>query len=587
MRDVHARACMVFLFCVSAVVGLLSLTAVAIDPPKPEWGTNDCHGSFTQCANVTTKESWLEDGKSIYFFLDAIVGGEGGKWGNTTVWYVGEKFDVAWAEDLQTQSFNVVRFSPRGSELAYPHVTCSPDYYSSDHGCQPNVSCADEIARSGLNMAHYSIAETAADLAWVLQTLGAGMKNVVVAEGLGTFVVERMLKNFDKLQNISVIMAGYTHPEYFDIFESIGNYDAVLQRVLSLCEQDASVACISRTGAFEGLWNRFVNVMEAAKAGTLECNSQLNWGVNPEAMHDEYRAILAALLKTPQHFLLPSQTALVQLIPSFIYRLQRCEKEDQLALTHLHSYLKLGRRSRCPSFIPQRYNWLVNEFTLSKSPVTPEELISRLAVDRQVLPNISVLQKFYDFYEAHPKYNVTDKAISKTDVKMLLLPSDMDPVFSFGAATLAVAVYGATVRFLPHQTGFPVASTASECITHNLLHLRAHDSWDVADRCKLSSRYDLDFINFDARDYYNVADAWEFTKPNMPEPLPDSPTTFPTDAPSGPDDDNTGGSRGAVAVLAVFLALTLLTVLGGGLYVYWTKTRHGGLSGDLYANLSY
>ncbi|RNF27567.1 uncharacterized protein Tco025E_00217 [Trypanosoma conorhini] len=558
--------------------------ALAADPPTPSWGRDGCHAGFKFCANVTTKETWSADGKNIYFFLDLVVDGTDVNMANTTVWYVGDNFDLGWATDLSKASFNVVRFSPRGSEFAYPQITCNPDYYSREAQCLPNASCAAEIARSGLDMAHYSTTETANDLVWVLKTLGKGRQNVLVSEGLGNLVVQRVMERGDGMKNVSVVMAGFTHPEYFDVFTSIGGYDGALQRLLAFCEEDGSMLCVSRVGAFEGMWNRVVNVMKAAKANTLPCNSRLDWGVAPKDMHREYITVLATLLKKPQNFLMPSEWRLPQLIPSFIYRLQRCTEGDQAALNNLYAFLHSGPRARCPPFVPQRYNWLVNELTLIRPPLPPGELFAETSKNRLVLPIPTLWQKMYEVYNAYPKYDATPAVVAAAKMPLLLLPSDIDPVFPFGMAALASTGYDATVRLLPHQSSFPVAASASDCVKQNLIYFRAHRAWADAGRCQVDGSYKLDFIHFDAYEFYRVGDAWEFTTPNTPEPTANASTTTTTAAPHAPGAKNC--SNRAVSVLTVLFLLAVFG-LAGLSYLYWRKTQSFRLSDDFYSNLNH
>ncbi|EAN96932.1 hypothetical protein C3747_68g161 [Trypanosoma cruzi] len=559
-----------------------SLAALAADPPTPVWSRYGCNAGFNFCANVTTKESWSEDGNNIYLFLDALVYEDDIEKANTTVWYVGENFDDSWASDLRREAFDVVRFSFRGSEFAQPQITCRPDQYTKNH-CMPSVECAEEIRRSGLNMMHYSTEETAKDLIWVIKQLGKGKLNVIVAEGLGSVVVQRALGMEDQLKNVSVVMAGFTHPQYFDIFKSINGYDAVLQRVLALCEGDKTLLCVSRVGALEGLWNRFVNVMRAAEANTLKCNKLLNWGADAKEMYTEYRSIVAALLKKPQNPLMLSDWKLLQLIPSFIYRLQRCEARDQQALTQLREFVRSTERNRCPLFVAQRYNWLLNEMILTRPPAPPKELMEAASMERLVMPSILLLQQLYDTYKAFPKYNATKISVARTRVPLLLLPSDIDPLFSLGMAAQASIIYGATIRRLPHQSNLPVANSASNCIKANLMHYRRHFEWADAAQCNLDNIYRLNFTAFDAYDFYGVTDAWEFTTPNMAEPPVNNSATNSTSPPC--EGANEGSSR-AMGFITVLFVLTLLGLFGMT-YLYWTKARSLKFSDDFYSNLNH
>ncbi|KEG10627.1 hypothetical protein DQ04_03491040 [Trypanosoma grayi] len=583
MSGCHSRVRALALLCCIALSVLTCPTVLAEDPPQPTWSKEGCSSGFSLCANVTTKESWADGGKNIYFLVDVLPDQDGFNNTNVTVWYVGENYQDTWAYHLSKIHFNVVRFSPRGSDLAYPQINCRPEYFNEDRNCYPSVSCAEEIARSGLNLARYSIEETANDLAWVLETLGSGKQNVVVAEGLGTFIVQQMLQTKKELVNVSVIMADFTHPEHFDTFESFNGYDGALQRLLRYCDDAEGFMCATRVGAFEGMWNRFVNVMTAAKLGTLKCNTRLRWGVKPEEMHREYRAVVAALLKNPQHFLLEGQTALVQLLPSFIYRLQRCNDGDVAALEFLYGYITAPRRERCPPFIPQRYNWLVNELTLVPPMVSPQEFLDEMSLTRLVVPNITAVQPFFDVYNAYPKYRVPNRSIAKTETKMLLLLSDVDPVFPFVPASLAANAYGADVRILPHQNSFPVATSAEDCISRNLQSIRTAMKWTEASQCKLTADYKLDF-NLETKKYYGVVDAWEFTTSNAPEILVNATSTSTAPSPGEPGHDEKCSKGGTVA-LAVFFVLSLVA-LGGVSYLYWRQSRVPKFSDDFYSNLS-
>ncbi|ESL09152.1 hypothetical protein TRSC58_03134 [Trypanosoma rangeli SC58] len=576
----------VFVHVVVPFVCVSPLTALAADPPAPTWGRTGCHAGFKFCANVTTKESWSEDGENVYFFLDVVVDGTDVNKASTTVWYVGDNFDLGWATDLSKESFDVVRFLPRGSEFAYPQITCNPDYYSVADHCLPNASCAAEIACSGLNMTHYSTTETAKDILWVLNTLGKGRQNVLLSEGLGNFVVQRLLEMGESLKDLSVIMAGFTHPGYFDLFRSIRGYDEAMQRLLAFCEEDETARCVSHVGALEGMWNRLVNVMRAAEANTLPCNSRLDWGIDPTNMHREYRALLATMLKKPQHLLMLSEWELPQLIPSFIYRLQRCAEKDQAALNHLYVALHSEERAPCPLSVPQRYNWLVNELTLTRPPLSPEDLFAEALADRLVLPSLKDLQKMYDMYTAYPKYDAAPAVVVAAKVPLLLLLSDVDPVFPLGMAALASTLYDATLRLLPHQSSFPVASSASSCIKKNLIYFRAHLGWADAGQCQVDATYNLNFINFNAYEFYRVSDPWEFTTPNMPEPTVAQSTTTTTTTTATPHESDTKERfKKAVVVLTILLLVALLG-LSGVTYLYVKRTELFKFSDDFYSNLN-
>ncbi|KAH9578657.1 hypothetical protein LSM04_001619 [Trypanosoma melophagium] len=583
MREGYLRLrVMAFLWSI-VLVTLFSPIVLAADPPEPVWKTDGCNPGFSYCSNVTTKESWSSGDNLIYFSVDAVADSSNFLANNVTLWYVGENYQSSWANSLFQRKFNVVRFSPRGSEFAYPQIKCSTNYYDRAHNCWPNASCADEVKRSGLKMEHYSITETAKDLAWVLKTLGKGNQNVVVTEGIGSFVVQRMLKLYNNLENVSVIMVGFGHPEYFDIFESIKGYDESLQRLLQYCEDDEGLVCVTRVGATEGMWNRFVNVMTAAEMNTLKCNSLLDWGVAPTEMHREYRAVTAALLKSPQHFLMDTQQVVVQLIPSFIYRLQRCDERDVTALRQLYMFVKSGPALQCPVFVPQRYNWLVNELTLKPPAVSPEKLLQEAEKVRQVVPNITVIQPLYDFYKAFPKYTVTDRKIARPVTKILFLLSDTDPVFPYGTAALAATTYQGVYRALPHQSGFPVTTSAAKCIETNLNYFLQNGDWSPTKACALTPLHKFDFIGVDARQFYGTADAWEFTAPNPPENVTDNTPTTTTPAPHAPCGEK-NCSGGTATVFAVFLAVALFSLMGLG-YLYWKKTRGVGFSDDFYTNL--
>ncbi|AYU81910.1 hypothetical protein LdCL_320041900 [Leishmania donovani] len=562
--------------------------------PQPSW-SRTCTSPYEVCSTIEVYQYWEEKKNRLSFTVDAMMKDPNAK-NVLTVWMVVDDADVNMAKDIFREGINVVIVHPRGSKQTQSFMTCANTSNPYNRQCWMSEACAAELAAAAsstsnsLNMSHYSAKQAAHDLDWALRTLGDGRPNVVLGQGLSSMLVLRLLQ-YHQDTKAAVILLDYVHPVMFDVYNYFGGGSMVtaLQHLLAMCDDQA--ACVGRLGAAEGSWNRLMTVIHMAKEGKLSCASRLKWaprrGGNA-AFADELRGVLALMLRYPVYPFLASNAALLNLIPSLLYRVQRCNKKDVAALNKLYDYLSAAKNYECPESVALHMHWLVNEFLQAAPPANIHSFRSSAAAKHLILPSFHAMSAFHSAAKKFPR--ISRSAESKqlpanATQPILLLNADTDALLPGGAASqvaLAFRQLGDSVQ-LRQLRGIMNRPSAvlTPCLVNNLKMFRDHGVWADEDQCTLDVAHKIDFINGATDIYYGTSDAWDFDKPNSDE------TNGGRD-----DNDDEGGFHFKWRFIArALLALILLGGIGAVGYFALTYLKANGpfhysrVSDNFYENL--
>ncbi|KAG5496408.1 hypothetical protein JKF63_02710 [Porcisia hertigi] len=564
--------------------GLANVAAKGDVLPTPTW-SRYCATPFEACSTIEVYQYWEEKKNRLNFTVDALLKEPSSK-DTLTIWMVMDDPDINVAKSFFREGIDVVIVHTRGSHQSDSFMTCAKTSKPYDEQCWMSEACATELAAaasmtgSPLNMSHYTADQAAHDLNRALRTLGNERFNVVLGQGLSSMLVLRFLQHHQDTR-AAVVLLDYVNPLKFDVYKYFGGsgMDVALQHILALC--DDQVGCVGRLGATEGSWHRLVALMNRAKEGKLSCARRLKWGSNKgdaTVFFDRLRAVLALMLRYPAYPFLRSKADLLSLIPSFLYRLQRCSDQDVAALNKLFDYLGGEKNYECPGSIPLQMHWLVNHFISEAAPDNIGVFHKSAAASRLFLPALRSLSSFHAAATKFPR--IPRSAASQVlpvnaTQQILLLAADADALLPEGAASqlalafhkLGSSVQVRQVRGIANQP----AAMLTTCLTYNLKMLKEHGRWADEARCTLDSPYQIDFFNSATDVYYGTSDAWDFDKPNTDE----------TDGGSG-DDDSGGRSRLSAILRFIFYGLLLLLLLGGigagGYFAYGYLRARGTFS---------
>lgn len=578
----RARATSLFAlaFALLCLFALSTFTVVHADDnlPKPAW-QNACSSPFQVCSKVETYRFWGgRPSERLNFAVNGLINNPNDK-NVLTVWLLMDDPDVEFAKELAKANFNVVMVYPRGTLLSTTHYTCQNEAPPHTDQCWLTAKCAAELSsRSAanhelFNVSHFSADQVAHDVEWLMRTLGDGRKNVVLTHGLSTVFATRMLQLHPDVP-VGVIAMDYVHPVLFDSYGYLSGtgQDVALQHLLTLCDDD--VACVGRLGAVEGSWGRLMTLMTLAKNKKLTCATKLEWKNKQwgSSFADQFRSVLALMLHYPTYPFLPSKTALTALIPSMMYRLQRCSNGDIQALNFLYGYVTSVKAFTCPKDVSVQMHWLLNEFTTAAPPNNVNKFWNEQTNQRLVLPAASNINAFHTAAKKFPTMQRTAAAnvmpVNATQ-KILFISADVDPLAPRGAASRAAIGFqgfGGSVKALQIQGIYnQPASLLTPCIIANLKFYRSQNDWADADQCTLQNEKKLDFLKGQSKDFYGTGDAWDYDGPNS-------------------DDGSSrgaGGDESSIPSLikrffrALLILFLIAAVIAGGFYAYNYMRRRG------------
>ncbi|KPI85231.1 hypothetical protein ABL78_5714 [Leptomonas seymouri] len=559
------------------------------DLPAPVWDTA-CKSPFKMCSNIETYRYWGEKPQErLHFAIDALMNDPNNK-GVLTVWLLMDDPDVEFAKELARSDLNVVVVYPRGTKQSTTYYTCAGAKTLHSDECWISKECAEDLsARSTedslFNASHFSADQVAHDLNWLILTLGDGRQNVVLVQGLSSVFALRLLQLHPQIP-VGVIAMDYVHPLFFDTYGYLGGVgqDLALQHLLALCDDE--VRCVGRLGAMEGSWTRLQTLMTLAKNNKLTCAKRLKWDGNKlwgSSFAEQLRSVLSLMLRYPAYPFLASNTELMSLIPSMLYRLQRCSDTDVKALDTLYTYITGMKGFTCPVDVYVQTHWLVNEFIQTPPPNKIAKYWSAEGSRRTLLPAESNINAFHTAAEKFPA--VPRTAASKVlpvnaTQRVLFISADVDPMSPCGASAQAVlafhqfdnSVKALELRGIANQP----AAVLTPCIVNNLRFYKAHAEWAEPDQCTLDASKKLDFLNGPTKEYYGVSDAWDYDMPN-------------SDDGSSRENGNGDGIT-AKHVFRTLLILIVLAALGTGAYYAYNYVKDRGIvfhrvSDNFYENL--
>ncbi|KAG5470753.1 hypothetical protein LSCM1_02002 [Leishmania martiniquensis] len=601
--SLHSRAAALALpMTVTMLVGcILSFGPAAVmasgsDLPKPSW-SRTCISPYEVCSTIQVYQYWEEKKGQLGFTVDALMEDPNAK-NILTVWMLADDPDISVAKDIFREGINVVLVHPRGSKQTPSYVRCANTSNPHNGQCWMSAECAAELAAaasttgSPLNISHYTAAQVAHDLDWLLRTLGEGRPNVVLAQGLSSLFALRLLQ-YHHDTKAAMVLLDYAHPFIFDAYDYFGGggMDAALQHILAMCDDQA--ACVGRLGATAGAWNRLLTIMTMAKEGKLSCASRLKWSSGKGdaiSFADQLRAVLALMLRYPVYPFIASKADLLSLIPSLLYRVQRCSDKDVAALNRLFEYLSGSKNYECPESVGVQMYWLINDLLQVALPGSIDSFRSSAAAKHVVLPDLASLSSLHAAATKFPLFSreLTPRRLPvNATQQILLITADVDALLPEGAASqVAIAFHqlGESVQ-LRQRRGVMnnPAAMLTPCLVNNLKMLKDHGKWADAAHCTLDAAHKIDFINGATEAYYGTADAWDFDKPNADDTSGNR---------GGDDSDGKSSWRVAWRLIAhILLALIVLSGIAAGSYFAYERLRASGsfrysrVSDNFYENL--
>ncbi|EPY28635.1 hypothetical protein STCU_04957 [Strigomonas culicis] len=411
--------------------------------------------------------------------------------------------------------------------------------------------------RDVVDLGYFAVDQHAADLEFVIAQLApANAQNIIITEGLRSAVVMRFLARAPERTNPAVMFinpppspahyhfwAGNSSNEAAPSSPSLSFYgpalDGALQRLLALCDQD--VSCSYRLGATEGSWSRYLNIQRSMAEGLLPCVRELNWGSSEPAADDKVKAshhrnvfkngfsnrwrsrngpVAAETLRYMlfyafhQHGMAsPTETSLLSLVPSMLYRLQRCNADDVKALRNLYAYFypfinsagaAQSSASGChDADVLHKYVWLLNDFRTNTKDANGEDVNVNVPMNmdkvhfgkmsdskyrglfekkeglslyppQEALATLESVAASFPTYTNAKSGNADAQRIATTKAKLLLFFSDLDIFFPLPAVTQLLAAYGVAggsfqLRALPGSGHLPLAANnIRSCIVQNL-----------------------------------------------------------------------------------------------------------------------
>jgi hypothetical protein len=571
-----------------------SVRAGNADLPQPGWDSA-CSSPFMFCSKVEVYRYWGEyPQERLTFTVDAMSNDINNK-GILTVWMLMDQPDIEFAKELVKNDFTVIVIHPRGTKLSTTHYTC-PDVKEPRNGqCWISEQCAAELTTANgkqnyfWNASHFAGEQVAQDVAHLMKTLGDGRKNVLLTQGLSSVFALRMLQLRPDL-DVGVIAIDYVHPELFDTYGYLGGtgLDVALQHLLALCDDE--VTCVGRLGAVEGSWARAQTLMALAKKGKLTCAKRLNWGNSKfwgSSFAEQFRSVLALMLRYPAYPFLPSNIDLMSLVPSMLYRLQRCNDGDVKALNTLYTYVTNTKGFTCPEDVYVQMLWLKNDFTQMVPPKDVDKFWKGQSNRRLIVPAATNIDTFHTALLKTP-VTLQSKASKVLPVnatqRILFISADVDPLAPRGAASqasIAFRHFGSTVRAVQMRGIFnqPTA-VLTPCIINNLRFYRSNTNWAGEDQCSLDPSRKINFLRGSTKDYYGADDSWDYDKPNSDD----------GSSRGGGDDEGGSAFHALKRFFRVVLMLLLLAGLGAGAFYAYNYVRDRGfrfhrVSDNFYDNL--
>lgn len=562
-------------------------------PPTPVW-SYDCPSPYQRCATVKVHPDWehparradadKDNNQRLFYTLrvEAIFKNPDNQ---VTAWYVGDTISSDTLHSfVETAQVNVVVVSPRGGRDAKPSLTCGGDDVKLDPTrCWPTPACAAKLKSQldqrtshfnnytlndadVVDLGLFALDQHAADLEFVIgQLTPANGQNIIIAEGLRGAVVMRYLARSPDRTNPAVMFINPPpSPEHYHFLGGNGGnstspsspslsfygpaLDAALQRLFTLCDQDAT--CSYRLGATEGGWSRYLNIKRSLENGLLPCVEQLEWGSSTPAANDKTQMnhhssvfengyssrwrsgngpVVAEALQYMLFYIFyqrgiaaATEPQLLSIVPSILYRLQRCDAGDVKALNTLYTYLYpfinsegvtkapgSDRGGCAEADVMHKYVWLLNDFQTNNKngdagattlgddtnvnvPInfdrTKFEKLSgskyRNLFEQQegqtLYPPqeaLKVLQSVAANFPGYTNANSvrTDIArIASTKAKVLLFFSDLDIFFPLSATTQLLGSYGTNggyvqLRYMRGSGHLPLSGNSiTSCIVQNL-----------------------------------------------------------------------------------------------------------------------
>lgn len=493
------------------VLVLLLVKTTTAAPEKPSWSF-DCDAPYERCSEFDVPLDWTSGSGRMHLYVEGRFPDSGGAF---IVWYVGNHFESTWASLRDVNKVAVVRMYPRGGIRSSPQLTChGPKAVNGD--CFPTPDCAAQL--SGTNLSAYSVEAVAEDLDWMLSTLGKGAKNIVVGEGYGAAVAMRWMTKRPN-SSTGVMLVNPVHPLRHDVYTSYRGLDQAMNHLMTMCDRDA--VCSTRLGAVDGGWAHLQAILSGHKA--LKCLPHLSAGEDEAATTKSLTHTLARLLTSASmNPLTPSNPELLSLIPSLLYRLERCDSDDVKALQTFRAYM--SQRQKCPDSLPLYFSWLVNEFSSPNGLPTPSDLLSADRTRYALTPPERTLAAFHEFYDSLTnKYNSTahDKLVY-TRSKVLTLVTDLDPFFSQGITNTLTNIYsdGNNKYRQPYGSWHLSGSSGLfSCISENVKAYVRNMQWAEEDVCRLPEEQRLNFVSVDTEQYFGINDAWQYS--GQPDWSPD------------------------------------------------------------------
>lgn len=265
-----------------ALLAIASVTA-AQDSYTPEFEPDDCPIAIpadqtVDCGYLIVPESRDDPGGTTIALAVAIVRSPGGAtFADPVVFLEGGPGGSAltgidaWYNTPLGQTRDIVLIDQRGTGYSEPGLFCEAEFEEYDSEAELTAACRDELIAQGINLAAYTSAENAADIADLRVALGYDAVNLY-GVSYGTRLAMTVMR--DHPQGIRSVVLDSPYPPSADAYDEDGlNFYLSLQALSRDCAADPDC-----NAAFPDLENFFLNLVESANMDPIT----IDFGEGPE-----------------------------------------------------------------------------------------------------------------------------------------------------------------------------------------------------------------------------------------------------------------------------------------------------------------
>ncbi len=308
------------------------------------------------------------------------------------------------------------------------------EYLSCENGNPYSDACIAELKeKMGDRLHGFSTTESAADLADFIESTREGGKKVFVWGGsYGTYLVQRYLLLFPEQADGTIIEGIAPIDSTFISFDEYA--DKVVKRLLDLCGKDE--ICSTKLGSEPIDFTRKL----FSKIEKGHCSAELGYSLNSQ---DVSGMIVQMMYSTQINWL----------VPSVLYRLDRCEQKDTEALSNLINIIFGGGMKRMGESRDMS-DVLYANVVLSEMWTHPDFDLDNLfdyfteledKIDFYTGPGMLQMNGFYNKWNRYSE--PLDNVWADTETPVLMLEGRLDPATTLEMASRLKDHYTADAHY--------------------------------------------------------------------------------------------------------------------------------------------